>query len=100
MVALKGDFGKPRPSLIVQSDNYAGHTSVTIATMTSNLDPLRDVRIIIHPTPENGLRVPTQVLCDRVQTIRDIDVREVIGRLRQDQMAAVDRALALFLGLA
>lgn len=100
VVVLKGDFGKPRPCLVVQADAYGGHTSVTIATMSSHLDPLMDVRIGIEPSSENGLLLPTQIQCDRLQTVRHEDVRGVIGALTATEMTLVDRGLALFLGIA
>lgn len=29
-VALSGDYGKPRPALVIQADAFAGHPSVTL----------------------------------------------------------------------
>lgn len=99
VAVLKGDYGKPRPAVVVQSDLYAGHTSVTVAMMTTTLTDLEDIRITIEPDPSNGLHEASQVLGDRLQTVRRDRIKEVIGQLTADQMTAVDRALALFLGV-
>ncbi len=96
---MKGDYGKPRPAVVVQSDIYANHTSVTVAMMTTTLTELDDIRITIEPQPSNGLRETSQVLGDRVQTVRRDRIKEVIGELTPDQLTALNRALALFLGV-
>ncbi|GAA0870251.1 type II toxin-antitoxin system PemK/MazF family toxin [Brevundimonas basaltis] len=100
IAVTKGDYGKVRPAVVVQSDIYADHTSVTVAMMTTTLTELDDIRITIEPDPTNGLRDTSQVLGDRVQTVRRDRIREVIGELSPQQLTAVNRALALFLGFA
>jgi mRNA interferase MazF len=100
IVVMKGDYGKPRPALIVQADRYRGHSSVTIALMTSTLTEIDDIRLTIEPSAENGLQVTSQVQLDRLQSVPTSRLKDVIGRLTPTNMAAVDRGLALFLGLA
>ena len=99
VAVLRGDYGKPRPAVVVQSDLYAEHTSVTVAMMTTTLTDLENIRITIEPDPSNGLREVSQVLVDRLQTVRRDRIREVVGHLTAAQMTAIDRALALFLGV-
>lgn len=96
---MKGDYGKPRPVLVVQADQYAGHSSVTVALITSTLTDLPDLRLTIAPAPDNGLRAVSQVQLDRVQTIPNSRVKEVVGHLSPSEMTAVNQGLALFLGL-
>ena len=36
-IAGQGDFGKPRPALVVQSDLYANHPTVTVLALSSDL---------------------------------------------------------------
>ena len=81
VAVLRGDYGKPRPAVVVQSDLYAEHTSVTVAMMTTTLTDLENIRITIEPDPSNGLREVSQVLVDRLQTVRRDRIREVVGRL-------------------
>lgn len=100
VAVLKGDYGKPRPAVVVQSDLYADHTSVTVLMMSTTLTELEDIRSTIQPDAKNGLREASQVLGDRLQTVPRDKIKQVIGHLAPDQMTAVDRALALFLGFA
>jgi len=57
-------------------------------------------RVDVAPTPDNGLRVPSQIAIDRPQTVRRSKIGPTIGRLGDDTMHAVQRAMAVFLGLA
>ncbi len=100
VAVLKGDYGKPRPAVVVQSDLYADHTSVTVLMMSTTLTEFEDIRITIQPDAENGLRETSQILGDRLQTLPRDKIKQVIGQLSPDKMVAVDRALALFLGFA
>jgi mRNA interferase MazF len=99
-IALQGDYGKPRPGLVIQSDLFSEHPSVTILPVTSELREAPLFRITIVPTTENGLRKPSQVMVDKAQTVAREKVGAVIGRIDDPTMVAVNRALALFLGFA
>ncbi len=95
-VALQGTYGKPRPALVIRSDRFAGLGSVAIRPITSTfLDaPLP------RPTLENGLRTPSQIMLDKPMTVKTDKVGPVFGHLDEATMVSVNRALALFLGLA
>ena len=69
VVALQGDYGKPRPALVVQSDLFSALPSVTILPITSELRDAPLYRISISPTPETGLQKPSQIMVDKPQTI-------------------------------
>ena len=99
VAVMKGDYGKPRPAVVVQNDLYAGHTSVTLLMMSTTLTEFQDIRITIEPTLANGLRETSQILADRLQTVPRDRIGGVVGRLTPEQMVLVDRALTLFLGL-
>jgi mRNA interferase MazF len=98
-VAMTGDFGKPRPALIVQADRFVGHTSITVVLMTSDLHDAPELRITVQPTPENGLRHPSQIMVDRTMTAPRGKIGRRIGRLDRDTLVAVNRSLAVFLGI-
>nr|WP_259646020.1 type II toxin-antitoxin system PemK/MazF family toxin [Pseudomonas ficuserectae] len=34
---MQGDFGKPRPALVIQANQFSEHTSVTVLPVTSTL---------------------------------------------------------------
>jgi mRNA interferase MazF len=99
-VALQGDYGKPRPALVIQSDLFAEHPSVTLLPVTSELRDTPLFRIPVEPSAENNLRSPSQVMVDKAQTISREKIGESFGRLDDATMLAVNRALALFLGFA
>jgi mRNA interferase MazF len=100
-VAVPGDYGKPRPAVIVQTDALPdGHPSVVICQMTSRLVDVTDFRVTIDPTAENGLRTPSQLMADKPVTVRRERIGQRIGQLRGDDIARLNAALAFVMGLA
>ena len=99
-VALQGDMGKPRPALVIQSDLFDAHPSVTILPVTSEMRNAPLFRITIDPNETNGLTKPSQVMADKPQSIAREKIGSVIGHLDDEAMLAVNRALAVFLGFA
>lgn len=99
-VALQGDLGKPRPALVIQSDLFDTHPFVTILPVTGELRVAPLFRIAVNPNELNGLSKPSQVMVDKPQSIAREKIVAVIGRLDDETMLAVNRALAVFLGFA
>ena len=100
-VAAAGDYGKPRPAVVVQSDAFPdSHASVVVCQLTSDLADAPDFRVTIEPKPENGLRQTSQVMADKPVTIRRERVGQKIGRLGDQDMARLGIALAFVFGLA
>ena len=98
-VAIGRDYGKPRPALIVQADAFAELPSVTVLRLTSDLHGEHLIRITVAPTPENGLRAPSQIMIDKAVTVPRERIGVVIGRLDAGLMRTVGQALAAFLAL-
>ena len=99
-VALPGDYGKPRPALILQSDIFDHIHSISVLPLTTDVVDAPDSRIAIFPTDENGLRSISYVMIDKTSTIRRSKIGYVIGRVADDEMTAVTRAFARFFGVA
>ena len=99
-VALPGSYGKPKPALIVQSDLFDEHPSMTVLPVTSELRDTPLFRITVHATPQNGLLKTSQVMVDKTHTVPRDKIGTVLGHLDDATMLSVDRALALFLGFA
>lgn len=99
-VAVAGDFGKPRPALVIQSDRFSDTATVTVLLLSSTLARAPLLRIDVEPSSENGLQRPSQVMVDKVMTARREKVGPAFGRLDDAAMLAINRALALFLGFA
>ena len=101
IVAASGDYGKPRPAVIVQTDALpSAHSSVIICQLTSRLADAPDFRITIEPSDDNGLRERSQIMADRPVTIRRERVGPSIGRLMDGEIARLNTALAFVMGLA
>ncbi len=101
VVAAAGDYGKPRPAVVVQSDAFPeSHASVVVCQLTSDLADAPDFRITLEPNDDNGLRTRSQVMADKPTTVRRERIGGVIGRLEAGDMRRLNVALALVMGLA
>lgn len=101
VVAMPGDYGKPRPALVVQADVFNDtHASVTLAPVTSTLVDSPLFRLTVEPSPGNGLRSLSQIMIDKVTTVRRTRIGRSIGHLEDDALLRVSRALALWFGIA
>jgi mRNA interferase MazF len=99
-IAAPGDYGTPRPALVVQSDLFDELPSVTLCLVTSALRDAPILRITVDPSPTNGLQRVSQVQVDRLMTIARARIGGVIGRLDDATMLKVTRSLAVFVGIA
>lgn len=98
--ALSGDFGKPRPAVIIQSDLFnQTHSSITICPITTHLVEAPLFRLIILPVSRNGLNKPSQIMIDKVATLLRTKIRKKIGMLTQEQLMDVNEAMNIWLGL-
>ena len=99
-VAVSGDFGKPRPALVIQSDQFPDTATVSVLLLSGTLVEAPLVRLNIDPSQGNGLHKRSQVMVDKIMTVKRDKVGEPFGRLDDESMISVNRALALFLGFA
>lgn len=99
-IAMQGDFGKPRPALVIQTDQFSEHSTVTVLPVTSTLVAAPLLRITVQPSIENGLQKPSQVMLDKAMTVKRDKIGKTFGRIEVDVMLEVERCLAVFLGIA
>jgi mRNA interferase MazF len=100
-VAAAGDYGKPRPAVVVQTDALpAEHASVVVCQMTSDFRDAPDFRVTIEPSERNGLWVRSQVMADKPVTIRRERIGRHVGNLDDKDIARLNIALAFVMGLA
>ena len=100
IVSAPGDYGKPRPAVIVQTDAFPQrHASVVLCQMTSALADV-SFRVTIEATPDNGLQATSQIMADKPITVRREKIGRRIGRLAAAEMTRLNTALAFVLGLA
>jgi mRNA interferase MazF len=100
LCVAKGDYGKPRPAVVVQSDLFnPTHASVTLCPITSDLIAAPMFRLTLSPSDDNGLAKRSQVMVDKLISLPRERIRRVLGRLSEKQMHDVEVALSLWLGL-
>jgi mRNA interferase MazF len=99
-IALQGEFGKPRPALIIQSDQFNAHATVTVLLVSSTLVDAPLFRVTVRPDPVNGLQKPSQVMVDKSMTVKRDKLGIVFGSAGDVVMLEVERCLAVFLGIA
>ena len=99
-ISLQGDFGKPRPALVIQSDQFNEHASVTVLPVTGTVVAAPLLRVTVQPDARNGLQKPSQVMVDKAMTVKRDKVGPAFGRIGEDAMVEIERCLALFLGIA
>lgn len=100
LVTTRGDYGKPRPALMVQTDYFSEHPSVTICLLTSFAVDAPLYRYRVAPTADNGLTAPSFVQVDKLMTVPRLKIGDIIGRLSDKQMSEITRLLALWIGIA
>ena len=99
-IALQGDFGKPRPALVIQADQFKRHSSVTILLLSSSRIDAPLLRVSIEPNAENGLQLASQIMIDKLMTVRPEKVGPSFGQITANKLVEVERCLAVFLGIA
>ena len=98
-IALSGDYGKPRPALVVQADAFEELTSVTVLRVTSELHDWPLFRITVEASRDTGLQKRSQVMVDKTATVPRTRIGRRIGCLDAGTMRAVSTALAKFLAI-
>jgi mRNA interferase MazF len=93
---------KPRPAVIIQDDVFDATSSVTVAPMTTTLldAPLMRIRVHGGHGRLSGLDHDSDVMIDKLTTVRRSNVRARVGRLTAEQLVEAERAMMAFLGLA
>jgi len=99
-IALQGDFGKPMPALVVQSDQFNAHATVTVLLVTSTLIDAPLFRVFVQPGERNGLKKPSQIMVDKAMTVNREKIGKAFGSASDEIMLEVRRCLAVFLGIA
>ena len=99
-ISLQGDFGKPRPALVIQSDQFDEHATVTVLPVTGTMVAAPLLRVTVQPDAGNGLQKPSQVMVDKAMTVKRDKVGPAFGRIQADALVEVERCLAVFLGIA
>jgi len=99
-IAMQGDFGKPRPALVIQADQFDEQATITVLLVSSMLVNAPLIRITVQPSMGNGLQKPSQVMVDKAMTVKRDKLGQAFGRIDEDALVEVERCLAVFMGIA
>ena len=99
-VAASGDYGKPRPAVVIQSDWLKATDSVLVSLVTSALVDAPLYRLLVEPTETNGLKVASQVMVDKIIAMPRGKCGKVIGRIDGGAMIALNHMLSVVIGIA
>ena len=100
-VAARGAYtGKPRPAVIVQDDRFDATASLTICAFTTDPTQAPLFRLAVEPDQLNGLDQPWSLMVDKLTTVPRSSLGDQIGRLGDQDLVRLDRAIVVFLGLA
>jgi mRNA interferase MazF len=92
--------GKPRPAVLLQDDAFEATASVTLCPLTTRGIDAPLVRLTVEPSDRNGLRASSQLMVDKITTVSKTKVRGRLGRLSDEDIIRMNRAVIVFLGLA
>lgn len=92
--------GKPRPAVILQDDRFDATDSITICAFTTNPTPAPLFRLPVDPSERNRLRAPCRLMVDKITTVPKTKIGSLVGRLDDEDMVRMNRAVVVFLGLA
>lgn len=100
-IAGGGDYtGKPRPAVLVQDNSFDATALVTICAFTTDPTDAPLFRIPIEPSEKNGLRAPSSLMVDKINTVSKERLGSRVGRLDDEDMVRLNRAILVFLGMA
>jgi mRNA interferase MazF len=100
MAGGPGYASKPRPAVIIQDDGFSETLSIAVCPLTSEPVEAPILRLLVEPTPENGLRHTSRLMVDKVTTVPKSRLGHRIGQLADDDLLRLNRSLLVFLGLA
>jgi mRNA interferase MazF len=92
--------GKPRPVVVLQDDRFDATASITVCAFTTDPTDAPLFRLLVEPNAKNGLRAPCRMMVDKITTVAKATVGSRIGRLDDEDVLCLNRAVLVFLGLA
>jgi mRNA interferase MazF len=92
--------GKPRPVVVVQDDSFDATDSITVCAFTTDPTEAPLFRLAMQPSARNGLRATCRLMVDKITTVPKSKVGVQVGRLDDEDVLRLNRAIIVFLGLA
>jgi mRNA interferase MazF len=98
-VALSGDYGRPRPAVVIQSDFLDETDSVLVCLISATPREASFYRATVAAGEATGLRQPSQIMADKIMAVRRGRCGPVIGRIDDSTRVALDRLLMFVTGV-
>ena len=99
-ISSSGDYGKPRPAVVIQSDRLTTQDSVLVVLLTSHISDSPLFRLTILPNAANGLKFSSQIMIDKILAFPRIKCGAVIGKIDKNNLNSLNRLLSVMIGLA
>jgi mRNA interferase MazF len=97
-VALPGDYGKPRPAVVIQSDSLSSTDSILVCLVTTDRHDLPVYRLPVEPSKANSLRDPSDIMADKIMAVVRNKVGRVIGSLEPERLAELTTMVTAMVG--
>ena len=91
---------KPRPVVILQDDRFDRTDSITVCGFTTDPTDAPLLRLLVQPSDTNGLRAACRLMVDKITTVPKARVGALVGCLAAQDVARLERAVLVFLGIA
>jgi len=98
--ARSGYVGKPRPVVILQDDRFDATDSVTVCAFTTDPTDAPLIRLRVEPDDLNGVHAPCSLMVDKITTVPRSKLGDQVGRISDEDMVRLGRAVLVFFGLA
>ncbi len=101
-VAISGDYGKPRPAIVITANTLLGtdHPGIAVCQLTSELLEGVNYRVLVEPSADNGLRLRSDIMADKPMAVTRRRIGAIIGHLSEPDILRLNIALAFALGLS
>ena len=90
---------KPRPVVVVQHDSFDGTDPVTVCLFTTNENEPPVSRPQVEPNERNRLRALSRLMVDKIETVPKSKIGKKVGRLDDEDVLRLERAMRVFFGL-
>jgi mRNA interferase MazF len=97
--ALSGDYGKPRPAVVIQTDRVGITDTILVCLISSDIQDFSSIRINLPATKETGLERASQVMVEKIHAVAKVKCRQHIGRVPHAALAKLNLALFNMIGL-
>jgi mRNA interferase MazF len=91
--------GKPRPVVILQEDRFDMTDSITVCAFTTDPTDAPLFRLPVVPSDGNGLRTECRLMVDKITTVAKTTIGARVGRLANEDILRLNRAVVVFLGI-